>query len=176
MFCSNSRLSDISWCNTFDAGESFQETIDHYRQLWQENYPRSYFRNYRRGFSNGSRALGSIIDAAKMYQHLFFRYYYEPEFRRETGPLGFNDQYLASVDSMNWLAELAQLPDVGSFALELTAGPDGCNPNDHEDPANPEGCEYAYRHLGTDMDMDGADFSLDVGQGYYTWSRYQEGL
>ena len=33
------RLGDISWCNTFDAGESFQETIDHFRQLWQEGYP-----------------------------------------------------------------------------------------------------------------------------------------
>src|SRR5690606_11143223 len=119
---------DISWCNTFDAGESFRETIDHYRQLWQENYPRSYFRNYRRGFYSGSRALRYIIDAAKMYQHLFFRYLYEPEFHLETGPLGFLDQYRASMDAMNWLAELAQLPDVGSYRMVLIDGPAGCHP------------------------------------------------
>ena len=176
MFCSNSRLGDISWCNTFDAGESFQETIDHWRQLWQEGYPNNYRRNYRRGFSTGSRAIRYIIDAAKVYQHLFFRYFNEPEFRRETGPLGFNDQYLASVDAMNWLAELSQLPDVGSYQLVQTAGPDTCSQTDPNDAGNDPACRYAYAHMGEDMDMAGADFSLAPGQGYSTWSRYQEGL
>lgn len=173
MFCSNPRLSDISWCSTFDAGESFQETIDHQRQLWQESYPRSYFRNYRRGFSSGSRATRAIIDAAKMYQHLFFRYYYEPEFRSESGPLGFLDQYLASIDAMNWLAELAQLPDVGSYRLRKISGPEDC-------PATPSpartDCRYGYEHMGTDLDMPGSDINLGPGQGYYHWSRYQDGL
>ncbi|HJL16827.1 MAG TPA: hypothetical protein RMH99_14280 [Sandaracinaceae bacterium LLY-WYZ-13_1] len=176
MFCSNSRLTDISWCNTFDAGESFQETIDHFRQLWQEGYPRNYFRNYRSNFFAGSRATRYIIDAAKIYQHLFFRYFYEPDFRRETGPLGFNDQYLASVDAMNWLAELAQMPDVGSYELQLVEGPAGCSLDDPEDPGNPAGCEYAYAHMGNEMDMAGSDITLEPGQGYYHWSRYQDGL
>ncbi len=176
MFCSNPRLSDISWCNVFDAGESFQETIDHFRQMWQERYPRSYFRNYRRGFSSGSRAVSSIIDAAKMYQHLFFRYFNEPEFRRETGPLGFNDQYLASIDAMNWLAELSQLPDVGSYRLVLTGGPVGCHPTDPDAPGNPAGCQYGYEHMGEDLDMPGSDISLGPGQAFHHWSRYQDGL
>lgn len=176
MFCSNSRLGDISWCNTFDAGESFRETIDHYRQLWQENYPRSYFRNYRRGFYSGSRALRYIIDAAKMYQHLFFRYLYEPEFHLENGPLGFLDQYLASMDAMNWLAELAQLPDVGSYRMVLIDGPAGCHPTDPDAPTNPEGCQYGYEHMGNELGMPGSDLSLGPGQGFYTWSRYQDGL
>jgi len=176
MFCSNSRIGDISWCNTFDAGESFQETIDHFRQMWTEGYPINYFRNYRRGFSTGSRALRYIIDAAKMYQHLFFRYFYEPDFRREIGPLGFNDQYLASIDSMNWLAELAQLPDVGSYRMSLVRGPDTCHPTNPDAPGNTDDCRYGYVHMGEDMDMSGADFSLTPGQGFYHWSRYQDGL
>ncbi|MFK7991942.1 MAG: hypothetical protein AB8I08_38350 [Sandaracinaceae bacterium] len=176
LFCSNSRTGDISWCNTFDAGESFQETIDHFRQVWQEGYPRNYWRNYQRGFSSGARSTRYIVDAAKMYQHLFFRFFFEPDFRRETGPLGFNDQYLASIDAMNWLAELAQLPDVGSYRLMQTAGPDSCSQTDPNDPANDESCQYAYEHMGTDMEMSGADFSLGPGQGFYTWSRYQDGL
>jgi hypothetical protein len=177
MFCSNPRLGDISWCNTFDAGESFQETIDHYRQLWQEGYPRSYYRNYRRGFASGSRATRYIIDAAKMYQHLFFRYYYEPEFRQETGPLGFNDQYFASIDAMNWLAELAQLPDVGSYRMRLIDGPTTCDLHDPTNPANPvDQCHYGYEQISGDIGAPGADFSLEPGVGYNHWSRYQDGL
>ncbi len=176
MFCSNPRIGDISWCNTFDAGESFQETVDHFRQMWQEGYPRNYYRNYRRNFFTGARSTRYIVDAAKMYQHLFFRYFYEPEFRRQTGPLGFNDQYLASVDAMNWLAELAQLPDVGSYQLVQTDGPATCSATDPDAPGNDPACQYAYRHLGEEMDMAGATFSLAPGQGFRTWSQYQDGL
>jgi len=156
LFCSNSRVNDISWCSMFDSGESFQEVIDHYRQRWQERYPTAYFRRNVRNFSSGSRAISSIIDTVKIYQHLFYRYFYEPEFRRATGPLGFNDQYLSSIDSMNWLAELAQLPDVGSYQFNAATN--------------------SYRHMGEDMTMTGSDFSLPPGQGFYTWSRYQDGL
>jgi hypothetical protein len=176
LFCSNPRLGDISWCSTFDAGESFQETIDHYRQMWQESYPRSYFRNYRRGFGSGSRAVRYIIDAAKMYQHLFFRYFNEPEFRRATGPLGFLDQYFASIDAMNWMAELSQLPDVGSYRLRLISGPATCHPTNPSAPGNAPTCRYGYEHMGTDLDMAGSDITLGPGQGYYHWSRYQDGL
>jgi hypothetical protein len=178
LFCSNPRLGDISWCNVFDAGESFQETIDHFRQMWQEGYPRNYFRNYRRGFSTGARSTRYIVDAAKIYQHLFFRYFYEPEFRRETGPLGFNDQYLASADAMNWLAELAQLPDIGSYAIHQTAGPATCPTAapDLDWGSLPGECHYAWRHMGEELDQPGSDFNLDVGQGFYHWSRYQDGL
>ncbi len=177
LFCDGSRTSDISWCNTFDAGESFQETIDHMRQVWTERYPTSYFRNYRRGFGSGSRAIRSIIDAVKIYQHLFFRYFFEPEFRRwQFGPLGINDQYLASIDAMNWLAELAQLPDVGSYRLELVRGPDTCHPTDPEAPGNTAECRYGYQHMGEELDMAGSDVTLTPGEGFYHWSRYQDGL
>src|SRR5690606_26685730 len=48
MFCSNPRLNDISWCNVFDAGESFLEVLSNMRSSWESSYPTSYFRRFRR--------------------------------------------------------------------------------------------------------------------------------
>lgn len=157
LFCSNPRLNDISWCNTFDAGESFQEVIANWRAEWQSRYLTSYFRRSRRQFTTGPRALRYIPDAAKIYQHLLFRLIYEPRFTTNTGPLGFDDQYAASVDVMNWFAELATLPDPGSYRLDPSVGAHG-----------------AYVYMGEQPGMPGSDRSLDVGEGYYHWSRYQD--
>ncbi len=161
LFCSNSRLNDISWCNTFDAGESFQEVVANYRAEWQSRYLTSYFRRFRRDFTTGSRATRYIPDAAKIYQHLLFRLIYEPNYSSNTGPLGFDDQYAASVDVMNWFAELATTPEPGTYQLDPTIGAHG-----------------AYVQLGEDPGMTcptGATCnSLDVGEGYYHWSRYQD--
>ncbi len=178
LFCSNPRLNDISWCNVFDAGETFRETIDHWRQEWQEGYPRNYFRNYRRHFHSGSRAMRYIVDAAKIYQHLFYRYYYEPSFRAQTGPLGLQDQMMASVDAMNWMAELAQLPDVGSYQSQLIDGPITCDPSNPDAPGNSPDCQYGYALMDNDHQLEapGSDFTLQPGEGFYTWSRYQDGL
>jgi len=158
LFCSNPRLNDISWCNTFDAGESFQEVIANWRAEWQSRYLTSYFRRFHRGFTTGPRTVRYIPDAAKIYQHLLFRLIYEPRFTTNTGPLGFDDQYAASVDVMNWFAELATLPEPGSYHLDPSIGANG-----------------AYVHMGEEPGMPGSDRSLDVGEGYYHWSRYQDG-
>ena len=155
LFCSDVRVSDVSWCNRFDSGESFQETIDHFRRSWEEVYPRAYYRRFRRTSLSGGAAIGSIIDAAKIYQHLFFRYFYEPGFRSDEGPLGFLDQYFASIDAMHWLTELVNLPSSGSYEYDAT--------ND------------IYRHLGEEMDMAGSDMALPIGTGYPVWSEYQDG-
>jgi hypothetical protein len=165
LFCSNPRLNDISWCNVFDAGESFQEAVAHWRQEWENRYPTSYFRRHRRPFSVRRRYQG-ITDAAKVFQHLFFRLFNNEINRGRTLratryssdplPLGFNDQFNASVDVLNWLAQIATMPDVGSYRL---------------DPATNQ-----YVHMGEELEMPGADITLEPGEGYYTWSRYQEGM
>lgn len=157
LFCSNPRLNDISWCNTFDAGETFLEVVSNMRSAWESSYPTAYFRRFRRPFTSGARSLRWIPDAAKIYQHLLFRYFYEPAFRTcGDEPLCMVDQFMASVEAMNFFSYLAQLPDVGSYQYDATTG--------------------AYEHIGETMGMPGADFSLDTGQGFYTWSAYQEGL
>lgn len=165
LFCSNSRLNDISWCNVFDAGESFQEAVANWRREWVNRYPTSYFRRFRRPFSVRRRYQG-ITDAAKVFQHLFFRLYNNEinrgrnlratRYSSDPLPLGFNDQFNASVDVLNWLAQVATMPDVGSYRLDTASN--------------------QYVHMGEELDMPGADLSLEPGEGYYTWSRYQEGM
>jgi len=155
LFCTDDRVQDISWCNRFDAGESFTETIDFFRRRFEESYPTSYYRRFRDTSLGGLSTLGFVIDAAKIYQHLFFRYFNEPGFSSEEGALGFNDQFFASIDAMNWMTEIVTMPDAGSYEYD----PDG----------------DVYRYLGEEMDMDGSDMNVPVGVGFPTWSKYQDG-
>jgi hypothetical protein len=156
LYCHDNRINDLSWCTAFDAGESFQESIDHYRLGWLQRYPQVYFRNFRRSGPSRGYSQETVVDAVKIYQHLFFRYNYEgAAFRGSRGPLGFNDQLLASADVLNWLAEIIGAPDVGSYELDEDSG--------------------VYRPISSEPDAPGADLSLPPGQGFYMWSAYQEG-
>lgn len=154
LFCTDDRTVDISWCSRFDAGESFQEAIDHYRRQWEEAYPRSYYRRFR-----GQPAVGltrqGIVDAAKIFQHLYYRIYYEPEFFDIVGPLGVNDQYFASIDAMNWLTEVAELPQSGSYRFDAD--------------------QNRYTWISEEENLPDADMTLGVGLGYPLWSQYQDG-
>jgi len=154
-YCNDNRYDDLSWCTRFDAGESFQEVVDHYRLSWAQRYPQAYFRNYRAAGPARGYSQSSVVDAVKIYQHLFFRYNFEGlTFRRSTGPLGFQDQLLASADVLNWLGEIIAVPDVGSYAFDSTQG--------------------VYHQRSGDPSQ-GGDFSLMPGQGFYLWSAYQTG-
>ena len=155
LFCSDVRTTDISWCTTSDSGESFGEAVDNFRRRWTESYPVSYYRRFRRTGLGGGYAVSDIVDAAKIYQHLFFRYFYEPGFSSDDGALGIDDQFQASIDIMNWFTEMVQLPDVGSYELDAAAN--------------------VYRRVSELPGAAGADFSLEVGEGYPMWSAYQEG-
>lgn len=155
LFCTDDRTNDISWCSRFDAGESFQEVIDHYRRGWQERYPADYYRRFQRGGARKGGSIGSILDAAKIYQHLFFRVFFEPGFQFNEGPLGFDDQFLASVDAMNWFIEILNLPDEGSYDYDAASD--------------------VYRWMGETVDLPGSDISLLPGQGFGMWTKYQEG-
>lgn len=155
LFCTDRRAGDISWCSRFDAGESFQEIIDHHRRNWQESYPRAYYRRFRRGGASKGNSRGAVIDAVKIFQHFYFRYFYEPDFRSNDGALGINDQYYASLDAMNWLIEMSQLPRPGSYKYDAD--------------------NNIYRFMGEEMDMAGASTSVPVGAGYPMYSKFQEG-
>ena len=118
LFCGDERTNDISWCSRSDAGESFQEAVDFYRRRWEEGYPLSYYRRFRRSGPSNTLHGHAVSDAVKIYQHLFFRYFNEAGFASDFGPLGAADQFDASVDVMNWLTELTQLPEVGSYQFD----------------------------------------------------------
>jgi hypothetical protein len=155
-YCHDNRVDDLSWCTKSDAGESFQEVVDHYRLGWLQRYPQVYFRNYRRSGPTRGYSQSTVIDAVKIYQHLFFRYNFEgAAFRNSTGPLGYQDQLLASADVLNWLAEIIGAPDVGSYTFDAE--------------------EKIYRQTSSDPNQSGADLSLAPGQGFYLWSAYQTG-
>jgi hypothetical protein len=156
LFCHDNRTDDLSWCTRSDAGESFQEVVEHFRGRWHDRYPQTYFRNFRASGPTEAGSYGDIVDTVKIFQHLWFRRNYEPGFRTDFGPLGYNDQLLASVDAMNWYAEIIGLPDVGAYQLDA--------------PAN------VYRKVSDDPNALGADFGLLPGNGFYLWSAYQQGL
>lgn len=154
LFGPDERANDISWNSTGDAGESFQEVIDFWRRSWYEGYANNYNRRFYRGVRTAA-SFGYVQNAAKIYQHLFFRLFFEPGFSSNDGPLGFLDQFQASVDGMNWFIELANLPDEGSYAL------------------NPR--RNVYEFMGEGMDMPGSDFSFGPGTGYGMWTKFQDG-
>jgi hypothetical protein len=155
-YCHDNRINDLSWCTQFDAGESFQEAVDHYRLGWLQRYPQVYFRNFRAAGPTRGYSQASVVDAVKIYQHLFFRYNYEgAAFRNSTGPLGYADQLFASADVLNWLGELIGAPDVGSYDFDSAQG--------------------VYHQTSTDPGQAGAALSLSPGQGFYLWSAYQTG-
>ncbi|HEX2679246.1 MAG TPA: hypothetical protein VHM19_21495, partial [Polyangiales bacterium] len=157
LYCHDNRVSDLSWCTPFDAGESFQEVIEHYRRSARERYPRKYFRNYRASGPARGGAYDDIVNAVKIYQHLFFRMSYEgAAYRSSTAPRGFYDQLIASAGALDWLTEIIGTPDVGSYTLDAK--------------------NKLYRQASPMLDMPGTDLSLSLGQGYYLWSEYQTGL
>lgn len=153
LFCSDGRTSDISWCTRFDVGESFQETLAHYRRSWYESYANVYNRRFRSAYSGGSVRM--VREAVKIYQHLFFRIFFEPGFTSNDGPLGFRDQFSASVDAMNWFIELINLPDEGSYEM---------NPDTN-----------VLELVSSEPGMPGADVSMGQGLGFGMWSEFQEG-
>ncbi|MCC7539564.1 MAG: zinc-dependent metalloprotease [Deltaproteobacteria bacterium] len=152
LYCDNSRINDISWCNWFDAGSSFREAVDNWRQMFTRRWPSWYRRNFREGYRGASMFTYYQL-AAKFFQHLFWRYFNEPEFASAQGPLGFLDQYFASIDSMNWFAEMASLPEPGAYRFDR------------------DNNIYVPARAG-----DPTDITLGVGQGYPLWSQWQNTL
>lgn len=157
LFCHDARSNDLSWCTRFDAGESFQEVVEHYRRSWLERYPHVYFRNFHRELPARGASSGSVTEAVKIYQHLFFRANFEgAAYQNDQRPLGFYDQLYASADVLNWLSEIIAAPDVGSYTFDAGAN--------------------VYRKLADAPGAPGSDLDLGIGQGFYLWSAYQEGL
>lgn len=163
MTCSNERLADISWCNQFDRGSSFREVVQNMRDGYNRYYPWRNFRRHRPTFSQVSSAYAvsaSMYDAVKIYQHLLYRYFYEEDFSARTGALGFWDEFLASVDTMNWMNSILATPDVGSYDLG--------------DPqVLPDGTEIDIMRKVSDYTDSTGAFDLGMGPGKWIWSQHQ---
>jgi hypothetical protein len=157
-WCPGSRVSDISWCNWFDEGATFREIVKNLRDWYHRDYIFRNFRRYRSGWEGGRRAIWLIFEIlGKIYQHMFYRHTYERDYRSKEGGFGFWDQYMASVDALNFLAEVVAQPDVGTYKK------------------TPEGIYEKVSDL-VGVRPDGGDFmDIDLGLGKYMWSQYQQG-
>ncbi len=153
-FCSDDRTSDISWCSTFDEGESFREIMHNHRDRWSRAYPFANFRRYRAGWG-GSSWFSTYADVAKVLGHFYYRYFYEPGFRDAEEDLwvGWIDHMAGAAEGMNFLAEVIATPDVGSYEY---------------DPATNSYNIVASGELGQ------GDLDVPVGLGRYMWSAYQD--
>ena len=165
-FCTDDRVADQSDCNRMDEGASYREIVANLRENYHRQYFWNNFRRFRRNFPGsyyyrvGDRILNAL---AGIYHHMYYRWASEgEEYRNNTGSLGFYDQYMASVDVMNFFAEIMAQPSVGVY---------------YEYPYSTTG-ETRYVHYDENLDWDSNPFDLTLypGLGKYYYSDYRTGI
>ncbi len=159
-YCEDIRSStrSLPGCAIFDAGDSFREIVRTQMQAYERSYLFNNFRRYRRTFSTygyGSSLVRYIEPLLSIYQNLIYRYASDPDFRSQEGPFGFEDQFLATADTMNFFGRLLAQPSIGSY--EYDAGWD------------------RYELVSFDTRPD-SQVNVPFGQGRYLNSIYQSGL
>ncbi len=159
-FCANDRLDDISWCNVYDTGPSFRDVVLNLMESYDRTYPFGNFRRHRAGFRGNMFGWYRVFPVfAKIFQHFYYRLIYENGFIARDGGFGFDDQFLASFDTMNFLASVVARPDVGSYALDTT-----------RDSAD----RSVLIQVSDEVDADDATVDVPFGAGKYLWSQYQD--
>jgi hypothetical protein len=162
-FCSDDRVSDKPFCNRFDEGETSEEIVRNAIDSYERGFVRNNFRHYRAGFNvwgYRGRIWGryfSVIGA--QMQSLLYKYYYEPGFRGNSGPGGFDDMFRATVRGFDFLSNVIAQPEAGSYEWD-------------ED-------ENVYKFLDkelVDPDITGNDvINIPLGQGKTLYSSYERG-
>ncbi len=159
-FCSDERVGTLGWCHRFDEGESYRQIIRNVAEQYERDYIFTHFRRYRSDYDIGI-PLTRLIDRnftilQDVFQNLLFRYQADPEFRDDTGPFGFYDQFLASADVLNFYARILAQPDVGSYATNPVSG--------------------NLERFSSQPGAGGSELDLSLGLGRYFSSTYQRGL
>ncbi|MEZ4336676.1 MAG: hypothetical protein R3B82_08615 [Sandaracinaceae bacterium] len=159
-YCEDIRSSTrtLPGCAIFDAGDSFREIVRTQLQAYERSYLFNNFRRYRRTFSTygyGGSLTRYIEPLLSISQNLIYRYASDPDYRTVDGAFGFEDQFLATADIMNFFGRLLAQPSIGSY--EYDAGWD------------------RYELVSFDARPD-AQISIPFGQGRYLNSIYQSGL
>lgn len=156
----------LPWCNQFDEGDSFREMVRNAQEAYERSYIFAAFRRYRRTFDTGAyinnllRYWGPLIN---IEQNLIYRYQSDTDgsFRADTGPWGFQDEFLATADVLNHWARVLASPGVGTYTYNT-----GYNRYMRCPPGS--GCS-------NDPDETG-NLHIDLGQGRFYYSIYQSGL
>jgi len=156
-FCSDDRTQDISWCTTFDEGESFVEVMHHFRDRWERSYPFVNFRRYRRFFDTSAiyTNFSTYASIAKVMSHFYYRYIYENLWEHADGRWvdSIDDHIAGAATGMNFLAEVIAQPDVGSYQFDSETN--------------------TYELVSPDLGQ--GDLDIEPGMGRYMWSAYQTG-
>ncbi|MBX3250276.1 MAG: hypothetical protein KF901_24070 [Myxococcales bacterium] len=160
-FCTDDRVGTDAQCHRFDEGDSYREIVRNISEQYDRQYLFTNFRRYRRNFNLGTYLFGRLIDRQlnilqSIFQNLLYNYQVDPEFRDSTGPFGFEDQFLATADTMNFYARIMAQPSLGSYQYD------------------PGWQRYQLRSL--DANLAGAQLSLPLGMARYQSSEYQAGL
>ena len=160
-YCEDYRAGtrSLPYCNTFDEGDSFREMVRNSMEAYERNYIFGAFRRYRRtygiqGYIQG--LLRYLLPMVNIEQNLMYRYQFDPDFRNDTGPFGFEDEFLATADILNFFARIMASPGIGSYAYN----------RDWEE----------YRRTSQDPEAPGANLRIRLGQGRFFSSVYQAGL
>lgn len=159
-YCEDIRAStrSLPGCATFDEGDSFRDIVRNSMESYERDYIFAAFRRYRRTYSVSSyfgRLFRFIDPLIGIYQNLIYRYATDPEFRNVEGPFGFTDQFLATADTMNFMARMLSQPSIGSYTYNAS---------------------WDYYEL-TNLDvLPDAQLNVPFGQGRFLNSIYQAGL
>jgi hypothetical protein len=160
-YCEDYRSAtrSLPYCNTFDEGDSFREMVRNAAEGYERSYIFGAFRRYRRTFTIGGyingllRYMWPIIN---IQAGLLYRWQSDPSFRTEHGPWGFEDQFLATADGINFFARILASPGIGSYDYDRIF-------------------EW-YERSSQDPDEAGANLRVRLGTGRYFQSVYQSGL
>jgi hypothetical protein len=167
-FCSDERAAGgstrpgtIGWCNRFDEGDSYREIVRNTVESYERMYLFTNFRRYRRGFNIGGYLFDQLIGRRfiilqNIYQNLIYEYISNPAFRSDTGPFGFDDEFMATVDILNFYARVLGQPDVGGYTW------------------NPRW--KWFQRASVDCQRSGTQLRVCLGKGRYFVSVYQSGL
>jgi hypothetical protein len=160
-YCDDIRANtrSLPWCSLFDEGDSFREIVRNAMEAYERNYIFQAFRRYRRTFTIGSYIQGLLRyfwPLIAIEQSLLYRYQSDPSFRTDTGRWGFYDQFLATVDVLNFFARVLGSPGIGAYTWD-------------------EGYRW-YRRVSADPDDPRAQLQVRFGEGRFFSSVYQAGL
>ncbi len=160
-FCTDDQVGYRGDCSTFDEGANYREIVWNLRDYWERNYIRFNFRRYRYTFDYYPYLSGFMRfyqTAQKIFQEMFSKWAANLDnYRGDTGAFGFYDQYMASVDVLNWFIQTLAIPDVGSY-IKM-------------DWQN----RYAWQSRFTDA-TETTELNVPLGVGKHTYSLYQGGL
>ncbi len=117
-FCSDERVEDQPFCNRFDEGDSSEEIVRNMIEQFEAMYPFRAFRRNNTGLSAYgyyNRVYGMFRQVGDQMQSMLYKYFYEPGFRANRGPGGFDDMFRATVVGFDFLGSVLARPDTGFY-------------------------------------------------------------